>query len=222
MQLHVLALLALPLATLPGLVSGQEYACPATCLPPACKCASTSIPGGLALQDTPQFVTFTFDDAIQQRNEDIMAPILSAYRNLNGCPLPATYFTQVQYTDFALVQQCASLGHEIALHTMTHQDLAKMGDPTPEIMGSFKALNAFAGVPKSQLRGFRAPFLSFTPKVFEVLRANGLQYDSSITLNPVTQGFWPFTLDAGFPVYPQPCVTCPAGPTMTYPGMRGP
>jgi len=41
----------------------RTYSC-GPCALPDCRCPSMSIPGGLALQDTPQFIMLTFDDAV--------------------------------------------------------------------------------------------------------------------------------------------------------------
>lgn len=85
-----------------------------------------------------------------------------------------------------------------------------------EIVGSVQAITAFGGVPKNELAGFRHPFLSFNKDTFDIVFKAGFKYDSSVTLDPITQPFWPHTLDAGFPYQPQPCVNCPPGSSMKY------
>jgi hypothetical protein len=72
-----------------------------------------------------------------------------------------------------------------------------------EIKGSFDILVA-EGIPSNKI-GFRHPFLSLSKSSYDDTLASGADYESSITLNPLTQGYWPFTLDNGMPFSPQPC-----------------
>ena len=58
-----------PSATRP--VGGPAQPCVADqCKLPSCRCASTAIPGGLAPQDTPQIVVFSYDDALRVQDYD--------------------------------------------------------------------------------------------------------------------------------------------------------
>ena len=43
-----------------------DYTCASPCEPPGCICPSTNGPGGLAVEDTPQMVLISFDDAVYQ------------------------------------------------------------------------------------------------------------------------------------------------------------
>lgn len=54
---------------------------------------------------------------------------------------------------------------EIADHTMTHADTPNAS----EINGNLRALNAFAGIPMSDIIGFRAPLLSWNGSTLEYL-----------------------------------------------------
>lgn len=74
--------------------------------------------------------------------------------------------------------------------------------PSDEINGNLIALNALAGIPMSELRGFRAPFLNFTLDTLKELYASQFLYDSSASAaipvtDPGTDAFWPYTLDYG-------------------------
>lgn len=53
-----------------------------------------------------------------------------------------------------------SAGHEIATHTMNH-----VFPTDQEINGAYNALNAYAGVPKDKIRGFRTPFLNYVSSI---------------------------------------------------------
>lgn len=58
--------------------SGPAYSCDLqTCVAPSCYCASKDPPAGMAPSDTPQFLSITFDDAIQPQLLE------TAYKMLN-------------------------------------------------------------------------------------------------------------------------------------------
>jgi len=96
----------------------------ASCKPPSCTCASVNPPGGITATDAPQFVTLTFDDAIQPASYQITLDLLNL-KNPNGCPAKGTWFATVQYGDPSLAQQWYAAGNEVAAHTFNH-----IGDPS--------------------------------------------------------------------------------------------
>jgi len=176
-----------------------SYNCdPNQCKLPKCNCASTNPPGGISPSDTPMFVVFTADDAIQQYTIDAVKNILGGRKNPNGCPVKMTYYTSLNYTDFSLVTDWYVAGNEIADHTMTH-----VGTPgSDEINGNLIALNNLAGIPLSSIQGFRAPFLAYSNETLQLLAEAGFTYDSSATssirvTDPNTDAYWPYTLDNG-------------------------
>ena len=158
-------------------VNPSNYACdPAKCLVPACKCPSKTLP---ITGKPPQFITLTFDDAVNPGIIGTINEYISSYINPNGCPLKATYFVSTQYTDYWLVQRLYSMGHEIALHTMNHVTRASFD----EIKGSLEALNSLAGVPRSKITGFRQPFLNYsTASVRNIAQIKEIVYDSSMAI----------------------------------------
>ncbi|KAG2022544.1 hypothetical protein CC2G_000285 [Coprinopsis cinerea AmutBmut pab1-1] len=202
--------ICLLLALLPALVLAQDpgYSCdPSTCRLPTCQCASTSPPGGLSPSETPQFIVFTADDAIQSYTLDAVNQFLAHRRNPNGCAPKMTYFTSLGFTNYTLVTDWYAAGNEIADHTMTH-----VGSPSvEEINGNLITLNALGGVPLSAIKGFRAPYLDFTPETLRILQDSGFLYDSSASTttpvtDPNTDAYWPYTLDNGLA---NNCMTTP-------------
>ncbi|CAO3611433.1 unnamed protein product [Mucor hiemalis] len=171
----------------------STYSCdPNTCkIENNCKCASTSPPGGLSPADTPQFVTVTYDDSVQ---EALMKTALGMVNvtNPNGCPGHGTWFVSMQYTDFSLVQQWYAAGNEIADHTFSH-----VGSPSAQEIASCKSmLNTYGGIPTSKIQGFRAPFLNYTKDTLSNIAQQSFLYDSSASA--VTDDvYWPYTLDNG-------------------------
>ncbi|KAG6916870.1 hypothetical protein DXG01_004851 [Tephrocybe rancida] len=185
-----------------GATSSPEaagYSCdPTKCKLPTCNCASTSPPGGIQPSDTPQFIVFTADDAVQEYTLDAVKQFLAQRKNPNGCAPKMTYFTSLNYTNYNLVTDWYVAGNEIADHTMTH-----VGKPsTDEINGNLIALNSLAGIPLSSITGFRAPFLDYNAQTLKNLAAAQFTYDSSSAASvpvtdPKTDAYWPYTLDNG-------------------------
>ncbi|PSC74660.1 carbohydrate esterase family 4 [Micractinium conductrix] len=221
------AVAALALLAAACLVSAQEpvqvpgYNCPATCLPPKCKCASYGIPGGLTPGEVPQFVVLTNDDAITVTTKPVIMDITKSAYNPQGCAIPATWFVSQNYTDYHLVQEVYMANHEIASHTLHH-----VADPDLlQIVGMKLWLNQTAHVPLEKIRGFRAPFLMHTPEQRKILQENGFTYDSSIpepfptaTSPDESNRLWPYTMDNGLP---QRCDlgTGPCSVNETLPGL---
>lgn len=74
--------------------------------------------------------------------------------------------------------------------------------PQDELDGNLIALNAFAGIPLSAIKGFRAPYLNYTVDTLKMLANTSFTYDSSASASlPVTEdgtdAYWPYTLDNG-------------------------
>ncbi|PSR72053.1 hypothetical protein PHLCEN_2v12083 [Hermanssonia centrifuga] len=179
--------------------SAAGYSCdPTQCKLPNCNCASTDPPGGLDPSVVPQFVVFTADDAVQSYTIDAINQFLAQRKNPNGCPPKMTYFTSLNYTNYTLVTDWFVAGNEIADHTMTHVG----SPPQEEINGNLIALNALAGIPLSEIKGFRAPYLNYTAETLKMLHDTEFLYDSSASASipvtdPGTDAFWPYTLDYG-------------------------
>lgn len=169
---------------------------------------ATVPPGDLAGEDIPQVILITFDDAmnpwIYERIQEI-----SNHKNPDGSPIAFTFFVSTNYTDYYLVHRLHAEGHEIAVHTVTHST----GTGTPfltwirEIAACRELLSRYAGIPRGQIRGFRAPFLAYNAAMFRALAELGFTYDSSIPEGPGLNSpdganyIWPYTLHDGAQQY---------------------
>ena len=100
------------------------------CKLPDCFCSEdgTEVPGDLCPENdrcdrVPQMVTLTFDDAINIGNIDLYSEIFNKQRrNPNGCDIKGTFFVSHHYTNYSAVANMHRLGHEIAAHSITHND----------------------------------------------------------------------------------------------------
>ncbi|KAI8082876.1 uncharacterized protein BX664DRAFT_339310 [Halteromyces radiatus] len=172
----------------------SSYSCdPNICkLANNCLCASSKPPNGLDPKDTPQFVVVTFDDSIQDPLYATAQQMLNV-TNPNGCKAKGTWYVSMQYTDFSLVQKWYAAGNEVADHTFTH-----VGNPSAQEISSAKSmLYEYGGVPLTEIRGFRAPFLNYTADTLKQLSQQQFSYDSSSSASSDSDRFWPYTLDNG-------------------------
>eukprot|EP00566_Odontella_aurita_P014230 CAMPEP_0113554552 /NCGR_PEP_ID=MMETSP0015_2-20120614/16217_1 /TAXON_ID=2838 /ORGANISM="Odontella" /LENGTH=540 /DNA_ID=CAMNT_0000455715 /DNA_START=107 /DNA_END=1726 /DNA_ORIENTATION=- /assembly_acc=CAM_ASM_000160 len=157
----------------------------------------------LPLESTPQFIVLTFDDSITPLAIDLYSQ-LAKVRHQDGCPITATWYTSIaasnggiELTKCELVKSLLRGGHEIATHTYGHTS-----NPTiEEIEGARRWLSEGCGVPREEIRGFRAPNLHYSQDTFLRLKELGFLYDSSVTdsgdmgSDGGRENFWPYTMD---------------------------
>lgn len=76
--------------------------------------------GDLAKNEIPQIVLMTFDDAINEINEEHYEDLFKKGRkNPNGCPISATFYVSHEWTEYSKVQNLYADGHEMASHTVS-------------------------------------------------------------------------------------------------------
>ncbi|KAI3438015.1 hypothetical protein D9Q98_000458 [Chlorella vulgaris] len=173
-------------------------------------------PGDLPIGQVPQFITITWDDAIEPLGYSIVQKVTSGFTQRNTCPIPSTYFVSITNTIVAAVQALYIQGNEIATHTYHH-----IGNPdAEEILSCRDWLVNATGIPQNKINGFRAPFLLHNAEVRQTLQDNGFLYDSSIPdtvpsqISPdVQHRGWPYLMDAGIP---QNCSTGSCSPSEQY------
>lgn len=69
---------------------------------------------------TPQMVLLTFDGAINLQNYDHYKKVLNGKRtNPNGCPIRGTFYVSHEYSNYQMIQQLASEGHELGTETIS-------------------------------------------------------------------------------------------------------
>ncbi|KAL7738033.1 hypothetical protein ACLKA6_006386 [Drosophila palustris] len=181
--------------------------CSATkCKLPDCRCSDATLPRPKLKgkeQEIPQFVTITFDDAVNAVNYAQYDLLFNGLTNPDGCPATGTFFLSHEYTDYVRVNSLYNAGHEIALHSVTHGDgtdywrEANVETIESEFGAQLQILETFAKVDPKTVQGIRLPFLQISGNnTFEAVKNLGLTYDASWP----TQQFkdppmWPYTLD---------------------------
>nr|WJN23033.1 chitin deacetylase 5b [Antheraea pernyi] len=193
-----------------------------TCKLPECRCSSTSIPGGLQPRDTPQFVTLTFDDAVNVLNTETYRNLIYNRVNSNGCPAGTTFYVSHEYTNYQLVNELYNNGFEIALHSISHRTpQTYWAEASYEVMVQELAdqrvqMAHFANIPYDAIKGVRIPFLQLSGNNSFLMMANhDILYDCSWPTTAFTNpGLWPYTLHH---TSTQDCVIPPC-PTASIPG----
>lgn len=201
-------LVALGVALLIAFAYSQGKAAPpcpidGSCKLPSCRCSSQAVPGDLTRINTPQMVYITFDDAITVQNYPFYEEVLFNRKNPNNASISATFFITHEYTNYSLVHELWRRGHDIALHSITHQTntqyWAKLNESQwrAEIVDQRDQMAAFAAITKTDIKGVRAPFLQTSGNDFyKALVGGGFAWECSRpTWNQRTPGLWPYTND---------------------------
>lgn len=197
--------------------SSLPATCSSSCQLPSCSCG-LSIPGGISPDQTPQFVLLTFDDAVNDLNNDFYSRLFQGRTNPNGCDSTATFYISHEWTDYGQVQDLYSKGHEIASHTITHSHPTSFDQEmwAREVVGQAELLVQLGNVAPGDVRGMRAPFLQTGgDTMFSVLKEFGFMYDSSLSTSRTSPGLWPYTLDQN----PPHSCHIPPCPTGIHPGL---
>ncbi|CAL8127586.1 unnamed protein product [Orchesella dallaii] len=196
------AVLALGQAVTPALPC-TEAVLAENCTLPDCRCSGIDIPGNLTVATTPQLVFLTFDDAVAIQNIDFYREVLYNRKNPNNHNITATFFINHEYNNYALAHELYRLGHDIALHSMSHNPLtpywANLNQSMwrAEVVDQRQQMATLARIPVADVKGFRAPFLQTGGDVmYSVLQEGGFQWECSRpTLNFRKPGIWPYTND---------------------------
>ncbi|CAG5096380.1 Similar to CDA1: Chitin deacetylase 1 (Bombyx mori) [Cotesia congregata] len=177
---------------------------PAVCVLPDCFCSEdgTTIPGDLPSKDVPQMITITFDDAINNNNIGLYKEIFNGKRkNPNGCDIKATFFVSHKYTNYSAVQEMHRKGHEIAVHSISHNDDerfwsdATVDEWAKEMAGMRIIAEKYANLTDNSVVGVRAPYLRVGGNnQFTMMEEQAFLYDSTITAALNNPPLWPYTM----------------------------
>jgi hypothetical protein len=195
---------------------------------------STSPPGGLAIDNVPQFISFGWDDNAYTDGMTWILEFMKSKMNpagrgnpctFDGSPARSTFFNNSHVgvmTDPGI--QDAHLrayreGHEAANHTDTHDELLQRNMDKARWIKELSTCNQYLvdlGIPRADIIGFRTPFLQQAEQTFEAIVDQKFRYDCSIEHFYYHDGYvWPYTLDNG----KAPMHTYQTAPMGKYPGL---
>lgn len=179
-----------------------------------CHCASTSIPGGLSISQTPQFVLMTFEGPIKSQFFTVTDFESKVLRNSNitdshGCLIKPTFYVQNDYSDYNYMAYVGMIG-SLGLNSITgklSQGSTQRHWSTEYLKGKEMIYNY--SKTSYEIVSARAANGQFCTKYFDILESTNIKLDSSIAENPFfnisydvqrfqTQRIWPYTLDYGF------------------------
>ncbi|KAI3433743.1 hypothetical protein D9Q98_003550 [Chlorella vulgaris] len=185
---------------------------------------SDSAPGGLAPEDTPQFILWSHDDEVSSESAKQVLNIADKRSNPNGCKLPVTWFACTSDACNFSCKEAKELhkrGHEIATHTVSHAQLRWLDrQRIEEEIGGAKDDIVACGIPSDNVVGFRTPYLSDNPDVRQVLFELGFRFDSTIGVSGGPDKQWPATMEKGVPEsYACGRSGNECDPSESYPGM---
>ncbi|XP_066942872.1 chitin deacetylase 1-like isoform X2 [Macrobrachium rosenbergii] len=176
---------------------------PDECRIPDCFCFNdaSEIPNNMNPRDVPQMITITFDDAINIENIDLYQIIFDNRFNPNQCTIKSTFFVSHKYTNYSAVQDMHRLGHEIAIHSISHSNnetfwtKASLDEWEREMAGARVIVERFANITDSSVIGLRAPYLRVGGNnQFSMMEKNAFLYDSTMTAPLQNPPLWPYTL----------------------------
>jgi len=180
-----------------------------TCKLPDCYCSEngTSIPNDLPRESVPQMIMITFDDAVNNNNIDIYSEIFKPTRiNPNGCTIKGTFFLSHKYSNYSAVQDLHRKGHEIAVHSITHNSKETywsnntVANWAKEMAGARVIFERFANITDNSIVGIRAPLLKVGGNSqFKMMEEQGFLYDSSMGAPLSQKPQYPYTLHHRMP-----------------------
>ena len=176
---------------------------------------ATAPPGGLALENVPQLISFGFDDNAHEDGMQWFLDFIKSKVNPAGSGNPCTFdgtaarvsFFDNSHVDMhteamaALHARAFREGHETGNHTDTHADTLQQNPDKAVWTKEMVTCNDYLvglGIPRDRIVGFRTPFLQQSEATFQAIVEQKFRYDCSIEHYYGTAGFvWPYTLDTG-------------------------
>merc|ERR1711884_800508 len=142
------------------------------------------------------------ENAVNNNNIDLYREIFNRQRkNPNGCDIKSTYFVSHKYSNYSSDQELHYHGHEIAAHSITHNDDegfwtdASVNDWAKEMAGARLIIDKFANITDNSVLGLRAPYLRVGGNnQFTMMEEQAFLYDSSITAPLQNPPLWPYTM----------------------------
>nr|CAH7716615.1 unnamed protein product [Callosobruchus chinensis] len=157
----------------------------------------------------------------EEIHHDIWLPLISTYQNPDGNPIVCTFFVPHEYTNYKVVNEMYNYGQEIAVNSITKNNLqeywrkATEETLTKEFLGMKKILMKFANIPSENILGVRTPQFQLAGNhTISAYRTAGLKYDSSWPTLP-DRPLFPYTLDYATT---QQCTLGSKCPNEAFPG----
>ncbi|KAG5868397.1 hypothetical protein JTB14_006830 [Gonioctena quinquepunctata] len=187
-----------------------------------CRCSSAIGPLGEDIEQYPQLISLTFDDAVTTISyNNYWKPLLFERLNPDGGIIGATFFVPHDKSNYQTVNDLYNAGFEIGVNSITKNDSdlywsqANQSLLELEFGGQKTILATFACIPEEQIIGVRTPqFQLAGDNSMKAFTAAGFQYDSSWPTTP-DKPLFPYTMDH---LSTQECTSESACPTEAHNG----
>jgi peptidoglycan/xylan/chitin deacetylase (PgdA/CDA1 family) len=186
-------------------------------------------PKGIAVSQSPQFVTIGFDDNTKAEGIDWAINLFANKKNPDGTNARVSFYMNTkglhEWIDddpeelLNAVKRLKNTDHEIGNHTYGHHSDLQNDDWDTftqtinaltsaqwktKLQKATNDLKEYAAVPKSEISGFRAPYLLYNQNLFDELKKEDFLYDCSIEEGAAekfdgTNFRWPYQLNEGSP-----------------------
>ena len=175
---------------------------------------STNPPGGLAVENVPQFIAIGWDDNRFESGIEWSLDLIKNKKNpagkgnkctFDGSPARFSYYVISSVDDTTdgikkLHKRMYTDGNEVGNHTNTHGEYLMQNADVNVWKNEIGICNDYItgelGIPASAVHGFRTPFLQWSDATFDVIASSGFAYDCSVEHYFGQNGFqWPFSLD---------------------------
>lgn len=199
------------------------------CRLPFCLCDHNYLPVNATLHKMPQMVVLTIDDQqLDIKSYQVYKRLFERLQNPDGCRIRGTFFVSDanERASYCLIRDLYDKGHEMAVssfnYTCPHKKCSPLKDFqawhyttwSDQIFQMRNRLNKYAGIPKADIIGFRAPLLEPSSDLhFRIIAGGKFLYDTSLITN-TDDLIWPFTLD-----YKLKSPLSNNGPINSYPGL---
>ena len=179
-------------------------------------------PGGIAVNQAPQFVVIGFDDNTKSTGIDWALNLFDNKRNADGSEARVSFYMNTAGLNewieddpddlLSAMKRLKNSTHEVANHTKDHHAGVNHDNIREFTQDRWKSALEDAsydlidrvGVSQHAITGFRAPFLIYNQHLLNELKDEGFLYDCSIEEGYAkefdgTNFRWPYQLDEGSP-----------------------
>ncbi|CAF1000129.1 unnamed protein product, partial [Adineta ricciae] len=173
------------------------------CRLPYCYCSNQTIPGGLTVRNTPQFIALSINGPLDEKNYDTLEEIFfsSKYFNPDGCPISGTVFLRGHnQTNYCLLRNVLQYGNiELGITSNSSEcptvdcRVKDKNDKSPyvtwrsyrfynETIDYRRMISKLTGLRPSSIMGYRSPNYEVNNKQihWHILREHQFLYDSTL------------------------------------------
>lgn len=191
-----------------------------------CYCPSTSIPGGIAKENTPQFVFMSLSGGLKESfiNQTNFTDTFLKNNSIidqKGCQVKPSLYITTDESDYNVVNLFQTIG-ALGFQSVTNKISATSTSTqlNAEYAKGMEFLQTYGQITTNNIKLVRNPNFQLADNYFSAIKSYNFTTDSSIKENPYIRNsssrVWPYTLDYGLHNQMACTKDCP---TSTYSGL---